>query len=319
MIVFFIFGFIFCFLTAAFFAASEISFISSGRIALHHRKEKKEKGAAKAYRYLRHPDNFLATVLVGVNLSNVLSTSLLTFILIKAGIENSNIWITFLFTPLAVIFADLVPKNIGRFYKEDFSCKVAGLIGFFEILFYPLAKTALAANSFLKKIFLKNKQQNSFFVTKKEIRLLARQIEQEGQIDLGERKAIEEVLEFKENKVKDFCLPLAKVAGFDYADSKSGLISKMNKYRFTRYPVYQNKKIIGYVNAYDLFYNPAKNWRQLIRPITKIGWNQRSYQVFSLLQKKRESIALVIKGNKAYGVVFVEGLIRQILASIVKI
>lgn len=310
-------GFFICFILAGFFAASEISFISSSRINLRHRKENKQKGAFFAYDYLLKPDKFLTTVLIGVNLSNVLSASLLTFILIRLGVENSNLWITFLYTPLVVIFADLVPKNIGRYYQEDFSCRVAGILRFFEIIFSPLVKLVSAANFFFKKIFLKENRKESFFVTKEEIRHLAQQIQKEGRIDLGERRAIEEVFEFKESKVKDFCLPRRKIIAFDYAESKTDLLNKIKTHKFIRYPVYQDKKAIGYINAYDLFYNPQTDWRKLIRPILKIGFSQRAYEAFSILQRKKESIALIIKGNKVYGMVALEGLTEEILSSIV--
>ncbi|MCF7916281.1 MAG: CNNM domain-containing protein [Candidatus Omnitrophica bacterium] len=307
------------FVLSGFFSAAEIAFISSSRISLRHKKERKQKGAAQAYHYLLRPDRLLTTILIGVNLSNVLSASILTFLLIKLGIVKSNLWITFLFTPLVVIFADLVPKNIGRFYREDFSCKTVGLIKFFEILLFPLVKLTAFMNFLFKKTFLKKKNKTSFFVTKEEIRLLAEQIQKEGEIDFGERRAIEEVFEFRENKVKDFCLPRRKIIGFDYTDSNEYLLEKIKQYRFDRYPVYRNKKIIGYLNVYDLFYNPNQNWRELIRPITKIGVSQRLYQAFSTLQKKKENIALVIKGNKTYGMLTLGDLTREILTSIIKI
>lgn len=307
------------FILSGFFSASEIAFISSSKISLRHKKERKQKGATKAYSYLLQPDRLLTTILIGVNLANVLSASILTFLLINFGVEKSNLWITFLFTPLVVIFADLVPKNVGRFYREDFSCKTVELIKFFEILFFPLIKLTIFINFLFKKIFLKKKSKTSFFVTKEEIRFLAEQIQKEGQIDLGERKAIEEVFEFRENKVKDFCVPRRRIAGFDYTDSNDDLLAKIKKYKFVRYPVYQNKEIVGYINSYDLFYNSNQNWRKLIRPVTKLGFNQRLYQAFSTLQKKKESLALVIKGNKVYGIITLDDLTREILTSIVKI
>lgn len=313
-----IISFIF-FILSGFFSASEIAFISSSKISLRHKKQRKQKGAAKAYSYLLKPDRLLTTILIGVNISNVLSASILTFLLINLGVEKSNLWTTFLFTPLVVVFADLVPKNVGRFYREDFSCKTVGLIKFFEILFFPLIKLTIFINFLFKKIFLKKKSKTSFFVTKEEIKFLAEQIQKEGQIDLGEREAIEEVFEFRENKVKDFCVPRRRIVGFDYTDLNQDLLSKIKKYKFIRYPVYRNKEIIGYINSYDLFYNPNQNWRKLIRPITKIGVNQRLYEVFSILQKKKENIALVLKGNKVYGMVTLEDLTREILTSIVKI
>jgi putative hemolysin len=307
------------FVLSGFFSASEIAFISSSKISLRHKKERKQKGAAKAYSYLLQPDRLLTTILIGVNISNVLSASILTFLLINFGVGKSNLWITFLFTPLVVVFADLVPKNVGRFYREDFSCKTVGLIKFFEILFYPLIKITIFINFLFKKIFLKKKNKTSFFVTKEEIRFLAQQIQEEGEIDFGERKAIEEVFEFKENKVKDFCVKRKKIVGFDYTDSEQVLLAIIKKYNFDRYPVYKNKEIIGYINIYDLFYNPGKNWRKLIRPIAKIGISQKLYQTFAMLQKKKENIALVLKGNKIYGMITLEDLTREILTSIIEI
>ncbi|MCF7870085.1 MAG: DUF21 domain-containing protein, partial [Candidatus Omnitrophica bacterium] len=144
------------FILSGFFSASEIGFISSSRISLQHKKERNQKGASWAYDYLVHPDKLLTTILIGVNLSNVLSASFLTFILINLDVEKSGLWTTIFFTPLVVIFADLVPKNVGRIYREDFSCKTVGLIRFFEILFYPLVKLTTGINFLLKKVFLKD-------------------------------------------------------------------------------------------------------------------------------------------------------------------
>ncbi|MFO8052487.1 MAG: CNNM domain-containing protein [Candidatus Omnitrophota bacterium] len=319
MIYLYLLGCILFFILSGFFSASEIGFISSSRISLQHKKERSQKGASRAYSYLLQPDKLLTTILIGVNLSNVLSASLLTFILISLDVQKSNLWTTFLFTPLVVVFADLVPKNVGRIYREDFSCKTVDLIRFFEILFYPLVKLTIGINFLFKKVFLKGRKEGSFFVTKEEIRLLAEQIQKEGQIDFGERKAIEEVFEFRENKLKDFCLPRRKIVGFDYTDSNRKLLEKIKKYKFDRYPVYQNRKIIGYLNAYDLFYNPDQNWRELVRPITKMGVSQRLYQAFSILQKKKENIALVLKGNKIYGMITLDDLTREIVTSIIKI
>ena len=301
-----------------FFAASEISFISSHLLKLRHRQGKGDEQAKKVYELILNPERFLATTLVGTNLSVVLSSSFLTFFLIKLGVRASSLWITFVFTPIIVIFAELIPKNIGRFFREDFSCKTVGFIDFFEKLFLPIVKTIEVVSKFLIKIFIKKTRLRSMFVTKEEIKLLVKEIEKQGGIDRGEMEAIEEVFEFRSDTIKDFCLGIKDVIALDYSDGYDSILEKVKKFRFTRYPVFKNKEIIGYVNIYDLFYNLGQNWQSFIRPITKVGFNQKLQGVFTRLTADKESIALVMKGKRPYGIITIQDLIREIITSIIK-
>jgi len=258
----------------------------------------------------------------------VLSSSLVTFFLINLDVKASNLWITFIFTPLVVIFAELIPKNIGRFFKEEFSCKVVDLISFFEKLFLPVVKSIELINKLLVKVFLKKARHRSFFVTKEEIKSLVMEIEKEGGMDKGEKEAIEEVFEFRSDRIKDVCVRARKMVAFDYTDSYKTILATVKKHRFTRYPVFsakggsvsggKNKDIVGYINIYDLFYHGAVRWQQSIRPIPKVGFNQKLHQIFTRLKSKKESIALVLRGEKIYGIITIQDIIREIITSIIK-
>ncbi len=319
MIYLYVLACLFFVILQGFFAASEISFVSSSTWKLRHRQDKGDKNAKKVYELVLKPEKFLATTLVGTNLSVVLSSSLLTFFLIRLGVKASNLWITFGFTPLVVIFAELIPKNIGRFFKEDFSCKGAGVISFFEKLFFPVVKSIEAISKFLIKVFIKKVRYRSPYVTKEEIRSLVKEIEKEGGIDRGEKEAIEEVFEFRSDTIKDFCVGINKIVAFDYSDPYQKILDVVKRVRFTRYPVFKNKEIIGYINIYDLFYNPQTNWQAFIRPITRVGFNQKLQPVFTKLKSKKESIALVMKGKKPYGIITIQDIIREIITSIIKV
>ena len=313
-------GCVFFILLQGFFAASEIGFISSSLLKLRHRRDKGQKGADKAYNLISRPEKFLITTLVGTNISVVLSSSFITFFLIKLGVKNSNVWITLLFTPIVVIFAELIPKNIGRYFRESFSCSTANLIIFFERLFLPIVKSIeFVIKLLIRLIAGKSVKARSPFVTKEEIRLLIKEIEKEGGIDRGEKEAIEEVFELQQDKIKDVSMSLKKIVGVDYADSRDKILEVVNKSGFTRYPVFKNKEIIGYINIFDLFYNPDVKWDSLIRPITKVGVSQKIYEVLTTLKAKKESMALVYKGKRVYGIVTVQDLIRELISSIIKI
>jgi putative hemolysin len=319
MIYFYLLGCLSFLFLQAFFAAVEISVISSSIFKLRHRKEQGDVKAAKVYQLLNNPERFLATTLVGINFSLVLSSSFLTFLFIHSGIHRSNFWATLLFTPLVVIFSELIPKNIGRHFREDFSCVALRIFYFFEKLLSPIVNSIEAVSKFLIDTFVGRVRRRSLFVTKDEIKYLVREIEHQGGIDKGEKEAIDEVFEFRRSKIRDICVRLSNFIVLDYNDTCENILEAVKKHGFTRYPVRKSKEIIGYINVYDLFYNPKNDWQSFIRPIAKIGYNQRLYEALAALKAKRENIVLVFKGKKPYGIITLEDLMREIIVSIVKI
>ncbi|MCK5288260.1 MAG: hypothetical protein KAJ79_04290, partial [Candidatus Omnitrophica bacterium] len=167
--------------------------------------------------------------------------------------------------------------------------------------------------------FIRKPKKRSLFVTKDEIRQLIKQIEKDGGIDRGEKEAIDEVFGFKSDKIRDIFVQRKNISAFDYTDSREAILKGLSKRKFTRYPIFKNRRIVGYINIYDLFYNPKKNWQSFIRPIAKVGFNQNIQEVFTRLKNDKENLALVIKGNKEYGIVTIQDIIGEILTVIVKI
>ncbi|MFH1504163.1 MAG: CNNM domain-containing protein [Candidatus Omnitrophota bacterium] len=326
----------FCFVVLqGFFSASEISFVSCRPLSLRHRQNKGDKKAKRVYEFIMKPEEFLITTLVGTNIAVVLSSSFLTFFLIDKGVQSGNLWTTFVFAPVIVIFAELIPKNIGRFFRESFSCRTIGFIDFFKNLLFPVIKSIEVVNKTLAGIFLKKARHRSPFVTKEEIKFMVQEIESQGGIDKGEKKAIEEVFEFRSDKIGDICLEAKKISAIDYEDSYEVVIETIKRCGFTRYPVFSAKGAClparqgsasegkdreprGYINAYDLFFEDSKNWQNFIRPIAKVGLNQKLQDIFTRLKSQKESIALVFKGKKIYGMITMEDIVREIMTAIVK-
>ncbi|MCM8786665.1 MAG: CNNM domain-containing protein [Candidatus Omnitrophica bacterium] len=303
-------------LLQAFFVASEISFISCDLVKLHYYKNEGHKKAEKVYKLLLQPERFLATTLIGINLSLVASSCLLTFFLIKLNIPESSLFATIFFTPIVVIFSELVPKNIGRYFREDFCFLVVDIITFFEKMFLPIINIIEIVSKFLIKIFVGKVRKRSLFVTKEEIKFLIKEVEETGGIDKKEREAIDKVFDFTKTKIKDITVRLDKIIGPQYNDSHDKILEFTKKTRFTRYPVFKDSKIIGYITVYDLFYNKG-DWQNFIRPIIKIDAQENLYQVFKNLKSKKENIALVVENNRPFGIVTLQDLTKAIVNSII--
>lgn len=318
MIYLYLIGCLGCLILQAFFCASEISYISTQTLRLQYQKDKGNLRAKRVYHLMSSPERFLATILIGTNLAIVLSSSFFTFFLMHLGVRESHWLTTIILTPIIVIVAELIPKNIGRFYREDFSYLVVGIVELFQRMFAPLVWMTEQISKFIIRLFLGKVRIRSGFVAKEEIKALIKEIEKEGGIDQGEKQAIEEVFALRHDKIKDVCVLLKDVVGIDYTDSYLKIIELANNNRLTRYPVFRNREIIGYLNIFDIFYADKKDWHEFIRTIPKVGINQKIYEVFTRLKQRKDNIALVLKGRKVYGVITLEDLIREILTSIVK-
>ena len=314
---FIIIGIFFFLLLQSFFSLSEIAFVSTNSLRLQKRKEKNKK-AYTLEQILSNPERFLSTILIGSNISIIISTTLLTYLLIKIGIKNSNIWVTTILTPLVVIFAEIIPKNIGRYYQEDVAVKIANFFKVLEAVLYPLGIGAEKAAFFFSKIFLKRKKESFSFLAKEEIKALIEEAEKEGGLEKGEKEAIEDIFDFTQKKVKDICVPLKKICGIEAHTPPEKIKEKIRKFKFTRLPIFSQNKIIGYLNIFDLFYRKEVNLKESIRPISFVGASQKLYEVFNLLKNKKESIAVVVKGKKILGIVTLEDIMREILISISK-
>ncbi|MBN2482612.1 MAG: DUF21 domain-containing protein [Candidatus Omnitrophica bacterium] len=310
-------GCVFFILLQGFFAGSEIAFISSNILRLRHQQEE-DKTAKMVYRLLLKPERFLATTLIGTNLSMVVSSTFATYLLINKGVHNSHIWITCILTPLIVIFAELVPKYIARHYREHLSKKVVGVFKIFENVLYPIVASVEKLSMFVVSVLLGQRQKRSFFVTREEIRSLIAEIHKEGGLEEGEREAIEDIFDFGQTKLKDVCIPLKNIVGIDYTDSLAQIFETVKKNGFTRYLVFKNREIQGYLNVFDLFYRDYSDWQVLVRSITRVGSSQKLYEVFTRLKNRKENIALVMKGKRNIGIVTLEDLIREIINSIAK-
>ena len=71
MIYFYLVGCVLFMFLQGFFAAAEISFISTNLLYLRRRHEKGDKRAGRVYKVMSKPDRFLITVLVMINVSLV--------------------------------------------------------------------------------------------------------------------------------------------------------------------------------------------------------------------------------------------------------
>lgn len=298
---------------AGFFSGLETAFICTDRLKTGKLKKSRQKIYRRLQKDLANPEYFLAVTLTGTNISVVISSVLFTLILMNAGVKDTAFWVSFILTPVLLIFSELIPKQIGRALHLKFVVFSYRVYRVLEIILKPLVfSLGILPLKAVRSVFGKEKQDFS----KDDIKILTEALHSEGGIDRVEKEAIDDIFGLSKKRVKDICTKLNHVTGLDYVDKKDAVLKIAREYGYTRYPVFRNKQVIGYLNIFDLFYKREDSWQKVIRSIPKVSTNQRIDDVLVLLRNRRENMALVLKGGDPFGIVTLQDLMREVTDSL---
>ena len=128
----------------AYFAASEIAFISLNDAKIERKAREGNKKAKQIEKMLKNPSKFLATIQIGITLAGFLSSAFAsdTFADILAPALNnifpaisigtfrgiSIIIITIILSFFTLVFGELVPKRLAMKYYEKIAYASIGII-----------------------------------------------------------------------------------------------------------------------------------------------------------------------------------------------
>ena len=310
------------------FSGIETAFVCTDYLKIKPLKKKEPRIYSYLEKFYWAPEYFLSLTLVGTNFCIVIASTLTTSVFIRGGLANASFWTTLILSPLLFLFAELIPKNVGRIFKERFLIYFLGLLRFLDY-FRPLIKIVEFFPLWIIGLLFREKKapvKLSFpwgskkeTLTKEDFKILTETLHSQGEIERLEKEAILDILGFSQTKVKDIYIRLGKVISFNYSATLEEILSIAERAGFTRYPVFRNTEPIGYLNIFDLFYNKSfRNWQELIRPILKVGINQDVGYVLKTLRFKKENIALVFKGKRPYGIITLQDIMREVISSLTK-
>lgn len=312
--IFYFLGLIVSLALAGFFSSLETAFVCTDYLKIKKLKRTRPKAYLYLNKFFLKPERFLSTTLVGTNLCIITCSCLATSLLADLEVASPPFWVSVILTPVVLVFGEMFPKNTGRVFQSRFIIYFLGLFRFLELILRGIVYVAGFVPSKIIDLFFKDKK---FTLNKDDIKILTETLHSQGKIERLEKEAIVDALGFSQTKIKDVYVPLKKVVAIDYSDTKGAVLDKAKKFGLTRYPVFKNGGIIGYLNIFDLFYKDASSWQDLIRALPRVGIDQRLDDVLSLLRYKKENMALVLKGRKAYGIVTNQDLIREIISALV--
>lgn len=313
--------------TSAFFSGMEIAFLSSNKLRIELDRKQGKTYASIFDIFIKHPGQFISTLLVGNNIALVIygiyTTKLLTPILAQHIKSDASILVvnTLLSTSLILVAGEFLPKVFFRLKANSFLKLFVFPLTLLYFLFYPVSKfstwlSVLILRLFGVRIGPKNAQPN--FDKVDLMNLIEESTKHQDVESNHDIKIFQNALDFSEVKVRDCMIPRTDMQVLDVNASITELKSLVIETNFSRIPVYQGgiDNIIGYVNSKDLFKSP-ETIRQMLLPVTLIPETITAQKMLTRFIKEHKSIAIVVDefGGTA-GMVTIEDLIEEIFGDI---
>ena len=322
----------------AFFAATEMAFISLNDNKIKMMAKEKNKKAIRIQKMLENPSKFLATIQIGITLAGFLSSafaadtfadklapalnSLMPFISVSAWQSISIVIITVILSYFTLVFGELVPKRLAMKYSEKIAFTTCGVIRVLSVVAAPFVSFLTFSTNAISKLFgVTGEEQET--VTEEEIKMLINEGKENGTIEEEETEMINNVFEFNDKVVSEIMIPRTEIYALDMNLSINEVIDELSEdKRYSRIPVYDETidEIKGIVYVKDILLS-QKNRNVKIKNIMKepyfVPENKLVNELFEDLRKNKKQIAIVVDeyGGTA-GMVTMEDILEEIVGEI---
>ena len=321
-----------CVLLSAFFSGMEIAFISSNKIFIE--VEKKQTGInAKFLNFVtKNPSRFIATMLLGNNISLVIygifmGDRIIDFIFPEVNLNGTidfKIFFiqTIISTLIILLTAEFFPKVFFNIYANTLMKYFTFPATIFYILFYPLTYMIIKVTDVILINFFNSKSEKTKLLFSKNE--LGDYIDQ--QLDASQNKdnvdseieIFKNALDFSDLKTREVMLPRTEIIAVELNSSITEIKKLFTKTGLSKILVYKKTidNIIGYVHVFEIFKKP-KQIASILIPVGFVPETMPISIVLKRLIKQRKSIAIVLdEYGGTSGIITVEDIIEELFGEI---
>lgn len=318
---------------SGFFSGSEIGFVSANRLRLEIKSRQENLSGKYLQYFVRNPETFLSTTLVGNNIVNVAYATLMTIFLAAPitgvwgyyfDVEPTDLVVLAIQTVVAsvviLIFGEIIPKSIFRVHADSLVSLVAVPIRWTNVILRPLIWFANAVALKLVRFLQPDSDTVQEFFRREDMELIFREIavDEESQFDEDDSEILTNVLELSTMRVRESMIPRTEIVAVEKESSIEDVLNAFVTSGYSKIPVYSGNidNIVGVVFAYDLFKRP-ETLVEIIRPVKHVPSSQKSTDLLSEFRRLNISMAVVIDeyGGTA-GLVTIEDLIEEVVGDI---
>ena len=323
---------IICLILSAFFSGMEIAFVSANKIFLEIEKQQAGFNAKFLNFITKNPSRFIATMLVGNNISLVIygifmgDRILQLFFPETLSGEGISIRIVFIQTVISTIIILITAEFLPKVFFQQFSNVLIKIFAFptafFYALFSPITTMIIKLSDLiLMKFFSTKGDQVQLTFSKIELgNYIEEQLESTKDIDNvdSEIQIFQNALDFSEVKVREAMVPRTEVVSIEIGAALSDIKKLFTSSGLSKIPVFENSidDVLGYIHAFEMFKKPT-DLKKILLPVAFVPETMRISEVLKLLTKQHKSIAVVMdEYGGTSGIITVEDIIEELFGEI---
>ncbi|MGV3698059.1 hemolysin family protein [Flavobacterium sp.] len=319
-----------CLILSAFFSGMEIAFVSSNKIYLEIEKKQDDFISKILTKLTQKPSKFIATMLVGNNVSMVIYGFFMGDLLMR-WFENmglnltpfSNLLLqTTLSTLIVLMTSEFLPKVFFQIYANSVIKFFALPAYFFYKLFYYISSFLIWISDFvLRKFFKTEGDQINLSFSKVELgNYISEQMNsvQDHETVDSEIQIFQNALEFSAVKARDIMTPRTELVAVDLYSSVVDLRELFIETGYSKILVYINTldDIVGYVHSFELFKKP-RSIKSIMIPVEFVPETILIKDAMNLLTKKRKSVAVILdEYGGTSGIMTMEDIVEELFGEI---
>lgn len=322
----------------AYFAASEMAYISLNDAKIEKEAKEGNKKAQKIKKMLKNPSKFLATIQIGITLAGFLSSAFAadTFASELSPILNewipglgigfwqalSIIVITIILSFFTLIFGELVPKRLAMKYSDKIAYSTIGIISFISVITSPFVKLLTATTNLVSKIFGVSEYEEEV-VTEEEIKMMVDQGQEKGVIKKNEKDLINNVFLLNDIDAAEIMTHRTDIFAIEINDNIYELLDEIDDYKYSRIPVYEEtiddiKGILFLKDILKALSNGKKiKIKDIMREAYYVPETKPIDEVFKELQKNKMQMAIVVdEYGGTSGLLTMEDILEELVGNI---
>ncbi len=322
----------------AYFAATEIAFISLNDAKIEKQVKEGNKKAKQIQKMLKNPSKFLATIQIGITLAGFLSSafasdafadvlapklnSLMPFLSISTWQNISIIIITLILSFFTLVFGELVPKRLAMKYYEKISFATIRVIRAISIFTAPFVKLLTWSTNIVSKMFGVNEQDEEV-VTEEEIKMMVDEGEEKGSIEESEKELINNVFALNDIVASEIMIHRTEVYAIEINQNLYEILDELDDYKYSRIPVYEDTidNIKGILFLKDILKYISQNEKIEIKNILREAYfvpeTKPIDEIFKELQKNKMQMAIVVdEYGGTSGLLTMEDILEELVGNI---
>ena len=312
---------------SAHFSAAEMALSSANRMRLSAAAEEGERASERAVGLLDRYDDVLSAILIGNNLCNIGSDSLVTLLAMTLlGTRYNALWSALLtagVTLFVLFFCESAPKIIAKKNANRMATRLSGWLGALTILLFPLIFLLRGLVRLLTLPFRGEEAAEGEEEAAAELQSIIETVEDEGVIDADQSELLLSALDFAEVPVSEVMTARVDVEALDIHEDWRALLLDAAEAPYSRVPVYDESidDIVGvlYLNRFfrALLSDPNADMRAYLMEPLYLYKTTKLPDALSRFRRSQQHLAIVTdEYGGMLGVVTLEDVLEQLVGEI---